>query len=216
VIFRGHLRTLAHDEGGFSLVELITALSILLIVVGSLTTLFVSAMRSEVDLTQRVRVQQEARLALERIRHDIHRACKAEHMDVATGTPVPMPTGAYSNMRLTPPLPPPAVGCPVATDLLTAVTWCMELVAANRWKLWRVVGPPLIDLGPPPSCTGDGPEDRVEADYITTSEAFTLQTASGNLAKVKVTFPVDLKPAERSPAYRLEDNLVLRNSERAS
>ena len=197
---RPQLRRVVHDEGGFTLVELLTAMSILLIVIGSLTILMVSATKSETDLTLRVRAQQETRLALERIRHEIHRACKAEHMNLATGLAV-TPAGAHSNVRLTPAV---SSACPASTDPATAITWCMQSVATNRWTLRRVVGTPT-------SCTGGRPE----ADYITTDAVFTLQLTSGSLAKVKVYFPVDLDPGRAGRSYRLEDNLVLRNSTRA-
>lgn len=197
---RPQLRRLADDEGGFSLVELLTAMSILLIVIGSLTILMVSATKSETDLTLRVRAQQETRLALERIRHEIHRACKAEHMNLATGLAV-TPAGAHSNVRLTPAV---SSACPASTDPATAITWCMQSVATNRWRLRRVVGTPT-------SCTGGRPE----ADYVKTDAVFTLQQVSGRLASVRVSFPVDLDTSDTGRAYRLEDSLVLRNSERA-
>jgi prepilin-type N-terminal cleavage/methylation domain-containing protein len=200
---RARLGAFVRDERGYSLIELLTALSILLTVMGSLTILMVSATKSEVDLTQRVQAQQEARLALERIRHEIHRACVAEHMTLATGA-VDTTAGAKTNVRLTPPDASLADPC-----LSTArVTWCMQQVAGstNRWRVRRVVGTPT-------SCTGGRPE----ADYITTSAVFTLQpAASGSLMKLNVNFPVDVDPTDGKRAYRLEDSLVLRNSERAA
>jgi prepilin-type N-terminal cleavage/methylation domain-containing protein len=199
VSVRTRARALVRDEQGFSLIELLTALAILLTVMVTLTTLMVSATKSEVDLTQRVQAQQEARLALERIRHEIHRACKAEHMTLATGTPT-TPAGAHSNVRLTPPV---SFGCPSTTDPTTAITWCMA-GSGSRWVVRRVVGTPT-------SCTGG----RAEADYITSDAVFMLQHPSGSLMKLKVNFPVDLDPADGKRAYRLEDNLVLRNSTRA-
>ena len=196
---RPHACALVREEGGFSLIELLTALAILLTVMVTLTTLMVSATRSEVDLTRRVQAQQEARLALERIRHEIHRACKAEHMTLATGT-VDTTSGTKTNVRLTPPV---SFGCPSSTDPSTAVTWCMA-GSGSRWKLRRVIGTPT-------SCTGG----RAEADYITTSAVFTLEQPSGSLMRLNVNFPVDLEPADAQRTYRLVDNLVLRNSTRA-
>jgi prepilin-type N-terminal cleavage/methylation domain-containing protein len=194
------LSRLARDERGFTLIELLTALAILLTVMVTLTTLMVSATKSEVDLTERVRAQQEARLALERIRHEIHRACDADHMNLATGT-IDTTAGAKANVRLTPPV---SFGCP--TSPTTFVTWCMEQVAGstNRWRVRRVDGTPT-------SCTGG----RAEADYVTSSSAFTLQHPAGSLMKLNVNFPVDTDPSDGKRAYRLEDNLVLRNSTRA-
>ena len=148
---RTHVRRVADQEGGFSLIEMLTALVILVAVMGALVTLMVSATKSEVDQTQRVRAQQEARLALERIRHEIHGACKAEHMTLATGT-VDTTSGAKTNVRLTPPV---SSACPATTDPATAITWCMA-GSGSRWVLRRVVGTPT-------SC------DRRKAPRLTTS-----------------------------------------------
>jgi prepilin-type N-terminal cleavage/methylation domain-containing protein len=114
------LERVVRDERGFTLIELLTALSILLIVMGTLTTLMVSATRSEVDLTQRVQAQQEARLALERIRHEIHRACSA--------------SATASSVQLT---LPGSTGCDASA---TTVTWCMA-GGGTRWALRRTTTP---------------------------------------------------------------------------
>ena len=57
---------------GFTLIELLVALIILGVVMGGLTQLFVSALRSETDQTNRVGARQDARLALEKLRREIH------------------------------------------------------------------------------------------------------------------------------------------------
>ncbi len=59
-------------EGGYSLSELIIVLAILLIVVGALTQLFVSASTAQVDMTRRFEAQQDMRLALDKLRREIH------------------------------------------------------------------------------------------------------------------------------------------------
>jgi prepilin-type N-terminal cleavage/methylation domain-containing protein len=110
VSIRARVAALSRDERGFSLIELLTALSILLIVMVTLTTLMVSATRSEVDLTQRVQAQQEARLALERIRHEIHLACEA--------------TSTSSSVQLVL----PGTDC----GATTTVTWCMDGAVLRR------------------------------------------------------------------------------------
>jgi prepilin-type N-terminal cleavage/methylation domain-containing protein len=202
---RTRLRAIVRDERGFSLIELLTALAILLTVMLTLTTLMVSATRSEVDLTRRVQAQQETRLALEMIRHEIHRACKAEHVDLTNGAIV-TPGSVQTNVRLVPPV---SSGCPATTNLATAVTWCMGATSdPQRWALRRIVGLATF----PATCSGG----RKEADYITTSAVFTLPTPpSGSLMKLSVNFPVDIDPNDGKRRYRLEDSLVLRNSERA-
>ena len=192
-------RRVIRDDAGFSITELLTVLAILLVVLGAMSSLFVSATKSEVDVTRRVQAQQEARLALERMRHETHRACVASHLDLASGAIV-TPAGAHSNVRLTPPV---ALSCPTTTDPATAVTWCTS-GSGSRFALRRIVGTPT-------TCTGG----RTEADYLTPANVFTLAHVSGSLATLTVDFPIDLDPSSAvGGTYRLQDSLVLRNSTR--
>ena len=57
---------------GVTLSEMLAVLVILTIILGGLTTLFVSASNAQVDQTNRVEAQQEARLALDGLRREIH------------------------------------------------------------------------------------------------------------------------------------------------
>ena len=51
------------------------------------------------------------------------------------------------------------------------------------------------------------------ADYLTQANLFAYQTASTeSLAKVRVSFPVDVKLGDATPTYRLCDHIVLRNT----
>ena len=62
-------RLLAAD--GVTLTEMMVVLAILLIVVTGMTTMFVSASNSQVDQTNRVEAQRNARLALDSLRREI-------------------------------------------------------------------------------------------------------------------------------------------------
>ncbi|HEY2935179.1 MAG TPA: prepilin-type N-terminal cleavage/methylation domain-containing protein, partial [Gaiellaceae bacterium] len=59
-------------EGGFTLVELLTVTVILTIVLTGLTTLFVQGSNAELDMNNRFQAQLNARLALDRLRRDLH------------------------------------------------------------------------------------------------------------------------------------------------
>ena len=63
------LRALACER---SLVEPLQVTVILAVVIGALTTVFVRAMNSELDMNQRFQAQQEARLAVDKMRREIH------------------------------------------------------------------------------------------------------------------------------------------------
>ncbi|HXF97866.1 MAG TPA: type II secretion system protein [Gaiellaceae bacterium] len=91
--------------------------------------------------------------------------------------------------------------CPSAAGG-TTVSWC-TIGSGSRFALYRQVGS---------SCTSSG---KKAADYLTTDAVFTLvPPVSGSLAKLRVSLPVNAKPGAGRD-YRLEDDIVLRNSSRA-
>ena len=59
-------------ERGYSLIEMLIVLSIMGIVMGSLTTVFVSASNAELDMNNRFRAQLGARLVLDKMRREVH------------------------------------------------------------------------------------------------------------------------------------------------
>jgi type II secretory pathway pseudopilin PulG len=66
------LRARMLREGGYSMVELLTALVILGTITGAVTVLFLQASTAEVDMNRRFQAQQEARLAVDRMRREVH------------------------------------------------------------------------------------------------------------------------------------------------
>jgi prepilin-type N-terminal cleavage/methylation domain-containing protein len=187
---RQRIRALTGDERGFGLTELLTVLAILGTVVGMSTTLFVSAMRSEVDLTERVRAQEEARLALERLRAEVHQACRIT------------PTGVSSSVTLTMPAS-TATGTPpnFCTASTVQVTWCTRGVGLRR-SLHRVEAA---------TCGTTGGVRW--ADYLTIPDVFEhVRENASSLAVLRIDFPVDVDPNDSIRAYRLRDALALRNS----
>ena len=181
------LRRLRREEAGFSLVELLAVMAILLTVLGTLTVLMVSATKSEVDLTLRVQAQQEARLALELMRRDVH---------CASSTSL-APDTAASLVTLT--IPPT---CPSAGGS-TAITWCTAATGSG-WALYRI---PNIT-----TCTTTAAGARKVADYLREEEPFTLRTALDKFPRLCTVFPVDVDNTDIGRAYRLKDFLVMRNS----
>ena len=59
-------------ERGFSLMEMITVMAIMSVVLTGLVSLFVQGSNSQIDLNRRFEAQQTARLALDRMRREIH------------------------------------------------------------------------------------------------------------------------------------------------
>ena len=65
------LRRLAR-QGGYTLIELLLVCAILGTVLASLSVLFVSASGSQIDMNRRFRAQQDARVAVDKMRREIH------------------------------------------------------------------------------------------------------------------------------------------------
>lgn len=65
------------DESGYSLVELLTVMVIMSFVLGGITTLFVQGSNAEIDMNRRFVAQQEARVAMDKLRRDAHCSSKA-------------------------------------------------------------------------------------------------------------------------------------------
>ena len=131
-------------EGGFTLVEMLTVLVILGVVMGGLTSVFTSATNAEADMNNRFRAQQTARLALDKLRREVHCASSA----TPAGTNV-------SAVVLTLP-----TYCKTYSGS-TSVTWCTRSVATNRYALYRVDGS---------TCTGG----IKWADYLTPTSTATV------------------------------------------
>jgi type II secretory pathway pseudopilin PulG len=166
---------------------MIVVLAILVIVLGALTQLFVSGSKAEADMSNRFRAQQNARLALDGLRREIH--CASAVAATPPTSSITITLGAY---------------CPSNTTGVAApVTWCVKGASAP-FTLWRYSGP---------ACSGTG---RQWVGDLTTATVFTTYTApaSGNLGTLSVEIPVDLTPGDARQRYELKDDIVLRNTPR--
>jgi prepilin-type N-terminal cleavage/methylation domain-containing protein len=195
------LRALGRERG-YTLVEMLITLVIMGVVMGALTTVFVQASNAEQDMNNRFQAQQQARLALDTMRREVHCA------NVAT------PNGSSSSVTITLPSwtnPDGTTGhCKTGSG---SVTWCTRSVATNRYALYRVAGA---------TCSGG----VKWADYLVPSSTATACSgalcifnytpqSTTSLAKLHVDFPVNIKPLKSVELYELVDDIVLRNSSRS-
>jgi prepilin-type N-terminal cleavage/methylation domain-containing protein len=185
-------------EAGYTLVELLTVLLILGTVLGGLTALFVSASRAEIDMNERFQAQQNARLALSRLRREVHCAKSA-------ATTAAAPT-LVSTVTLTP--------SPIASTYCTrttAATWCTVALGANRFGLFRKDGTACDPAGVKVADHLTDPDGA--ADGIANVFSY-VPNSVNSLAKLNVDFPVDVDPVDADAAYRLQDSIALRKSGR--
>lgn len=116
---RLRLRALGR-QAGYSLTEMITVMVILGIVLSALAAMFHAGVRAETRANRNFQAQQNARLALDRIRRELH--CANAISASPEGT-------AVATMTVTLP-----AGCP-GTD--TTVTYTATNVATSRYRLTR-------------------------------------------------------------------------------
>jgi type II secretory pathway pseudopilin PulG len=106
-------------QDGYTLIELLIVAVTLTVVLGALTTLFVNASKAELQMNQRFQAQQDARVAVDKMRREIH--CS----DLIS------PTGVSSSITVHLP-----AQCPSAGGTATNVTY--DLVGSGqRWQLRR-------------------------------------------------------------------------------
>ena len=178
---------LFRDEGGYSLIELLTVMAIMGIVMGGLTQIFVAGSKAEVDMNLRFQAQLNARLALDKIRRDAHCAS-----DVTGYTTTSTTQTATLNL-------PSACG--------GNKTYCTAPVGSSttRYALYWQAGS---------SCSSSTGTKVV--DYLTTNNvfpAFNHVSGCGCLASLQVDFPVSIKGGGVGK-YELQDTIYLRNSTR--
>ena len=186
----GRVRSLLRSRGeaGYSLVEMLTVMIIMSIVFAGITTAFVAGSKAQAEQDRRFQAQVTTRLALDKIRRDIHCAS-----DVS---PAP---GSYPTTSVTLTIP---AGCG------GNVSWCTAAVSGSstRYALYRQLGS---------TCDSSGTK---VADYLTTSGgnvfvSFLHTTGCQCLASLQVDFQVSIKGTTIG-AYDLTDTIYLRNSTR--
>jgi prepilin-type N-terminal cleavage/methylation domain-containing protein len=190
------LRGRLAESDGYTLSEMIVVMAILLVVVAALAQLFVSASKAQQDMSNRFQAQQNSRLALDKLRREIHCASAVTSTDPG-GWPsnaIKITLGSY---------------CPTGSG---DVMWCARASStAGAWALFRIS--PASG-----TCTGG----IKWADYLSnlsvpSGKIFSHSPpASGSLETIGVDLPVDLTPLpDKKQQYDLKDDIVLRNATRA-
>lgn len=203
------LRARVAAEGGFTLVELILTMAILLIVVASLSSVLVSATRTQVDANNRFQAQEQARTGLAQLTRELH--C-ASSVTLTNNAGTSLAAGA-SGSRIAATLP---SSCSSSGGVTLFVTWCTTASTLNTsdYALYRATSTSAAPL-----C---GASSKVKwADYLTTSTPFCLPSTtvacggvlrpSNSLPMLHVTMPVNLNAPKSTESYNVVDDIALRN-----
>jgi Tfp pilus assembly protein PilW len=174
------------DRGGYTLIELLGVLAIFLTIATALTTLFISGSKAELDANNRFQAQQNARLALDRLRRELHCSSGVTNTDGSALTSTPV-----AAIRVALP-----AHCPTAAGGMT-VDYQTVAKGSGRWELRRVQGGTAIPI----------------ADYLVEDDVFTYTAESYDTrALLHVDFTVNVNPSEGWKSWRLVDDIVLRNT----
>ena len=173
-------------DDGTTLIELMTAMTLLGIVMAGVTTAMGSATRAEMDLEHRFTAQQTTRLALTSIRSDLRCASGV--------TPT---SGTSSSVTLTIP-----AGCKAAAG---STTWCTASGGAGLYQLWRIPGT---------ACSTSAAGSRLWAEDLQSGAVFTPDASIHAGAPVLPSVAVDLSVGSGTRSYKAADRIYLRNGVR--
>jgi prepilin-type N-terminal cleavage/methylation domain-containing protein len=178
------VRRRLRGEAGYSMVEMLTVMVIMSVVFAGITQVFIAGSKAQSEQDRRFQAQLASRLAMDKVRKDIHCAS-----DLAAG---------YTTSSITLKLP---SGC--GGD----VSWCTSAVTGyqNRFRLYRQSGATCS------SANGVQVADYLTsaaafAEYL-------HATGCSCLASLRVDFVVSNK-GSTVDAYELTDTIFLRNSTR--
>jgi prepilin-type N-terminal cleavage/methylation domain-containing protein len=198
-------------ERGFTLIELVVVMTILVTVLLGLTTVMIAGTSSEVAIAKRQQAQSNARIALNRMRLDIHCASAS----------LPPQENGYGGYTFT--LTETQDVCPSVTNLPSGVQWCTIPYAGDttRFQLFRETSGNCDGIGttlvvdyiaaPPSGWPANTAVSPTPADYAGNIWPTLPTCAAGTLQTIPVDIDVNPDPAHPG-SYELKDAIAPRNA----
>jgi prepilin-type N-terminal cleavage/methylation domain-containing protein len=195
------------EEGGYSMIEMLVVMTILGVVIGGLVTMFSAGINAAADQNRRFQAQQDGRLALDKMRREIHAGCTIS-------------SPATYNTAVT------SVTVYFATDNCVSgthtVSYC-TVASGTHYSLYRKAA---ANCTTPTQKIADFLTSSTIFDYLppnshvttlgggTGSAAITTQDGSSTLARLHVDMTLN-QNTRRRDKYRLVDDIAFRNGPRA-
>jgi prepilin-type N-terminal cleavage/methylation domain-containing protein len=202
------------DEAGVTLVELIVVVAILGIVLGGITTVFVSGSRAELQVNNRFQAQEAARLGLAAIRQDVHTACAAEIRTVSGKAQLFLSVPIVDRATNPPTAPDATAQCGTVSANIAQIIWCTGngVASSSKFALYRsttgacsssskLVADDLVDNLP-----------NFSAFFSVRPAPNTVAIPPGETMSVDVDIPVSLKVGTFGVPFDLKQRLALPNT----
>jgi type II secretory pathway pseudopilin PulG len=190
----------ALGQAGYTLMETLVVMTLLVVVIGALADGFTSATKTETDQTARADDQEAARQALDRLRKDIHCASAASVTANSSG-------GYTLNLTVNPGYcVAVTTGGQAGVDLSDGVQWCTVPIPAGsttRFGLYRTIVH---------AC--DAADAVFQVDHVTQANLWTSVCGpnQSHLQAVAIDLPINRDVATRpGRTYELKDSISLRN-----
>jgi type II secretory pathway component PulJ len=225
------MRRLMRDEAGFTLVEQLAAMVVMVFVLGAtLTALEVFGNTTQRDRTL-VEAQDKARLALNRIGREL---LNATAYPTSTGTTQPsavLRADPWDLIVLTVNPAPPGAGNQNAFNLMR-VRYCLNTTTSTlyrQWQTWTSASPPgmVTDTACPSANWGTNNKSVVATDIVNggarrvftynngdASNVSSAPPALEDIASVRTALWVDPNPGKAPAATQLHTGVFLRNKNR--
>jgi len=188
-------------QAGYTLIETLVVMTLLVIVIGSVADAFSSASHAEVDQTARASDQEAARLTLQRLRRDIHCASAAQVQRTRDSLGnVVSPLGYTLNLAVD-----PGICLAVTTSASNTVQWCtvQKDSAGKRFGVYRTI-----------SGNCNASDAVFQVDYVTRADVWEFRCGANesHLESIVIDLPVNRDVLTRPDrTYELTDEIALRN-----
>ena len=203
------------DEGGFSLIEMLVVMVIMAVISGGIVTLFTTGLNAEADQNHRFQAQQDGRLALDKLRREVHAGCS-----ISAPSTYNTAGSSVTIYVKQPPIPPAASLCGAAPN--TPVTYCTA-ASGTQFTLYRKVAA---------TCTN---ADQPIANFLTSGLIFdylppnshvttlgggtgigAITTGDGSSTLPRLHIDMTLNQTPTKPGgYHIVDDLAFRNGPRS-
>lgn len=180
------------SEGGITLIELLIVMSMLSVLLGATTSMFIGASRAQAFLSKQLQAQNSMHVAVETMRKDVNNAC--------TETAV-----SASSVTLSEPVPTSSSSATVCSSP-TSTTWCTS-GSGSSYSLYRYTTGSTCTSG------------TLWATNLTSGSIFTYYAQNANagsysLPLLHIDATVNAAPSTSQTGYRDVDDLAFRNSPR--